>query len=232
MSAVTSIAEHLRTVPAFASLSEQQLETLAQSVKPESLARGEIVFHQGSRGSVLYIVLSGQVRIFTTSESGQELTVHIMRAGDFFGELALLDGHPRAASAQAMCQTAALTLHRAAFLHTINTCPPIAASILEVMAARLRQTNLYAEQLAGLSASRRVVGQLLALAARYGVPEGGVMRIDLRLTQDDLASLSGTTRETVNRVLASLRDDGLIRVERARVSLLNLPRLRAALDTI
>jgi CRP/FNR family transcriptional regulator len=119
-----------------------------------------------------------------------------------------------------MCRTHTLTLHRSAFLHTINACPPIAASVLEVMAARIRQTNAAAEQLANMSASQRVVRQLLSLAARYGIADGGAVRIDLHLTQDDIASLSGTTRETVNRVLASLRDQGLIRVERARVSLL------------
>ena len=70
-----------------------------------------------------------------------------------------------------------------------------------------------------------MVRQLLGLAARYGTADGGVIRIDLHLTQDDLASLSGTTRETVNRVLAQLRDQGLIRVERARVSVLDYEQL-------
>jgi CRP/FNR family transcriptional regulator len=217
--------ELLKRVTAFGRLTSDQLGLLARSVGSQTFERGETIFHQGSIGSTLYIILSGQVRIYTTSEAGQELTVTIFRDGDFFGEMALLDGHPRAASAVAMCGTNTLTLHRGAFLHTINACPPIAASVLEVMAARIRQSNAVAEQLANLSASRRVVRQLLDLAARYGIADGGVIRIDLHLTQDDLASLSGTTRETVNRVLAHLRDQGLIRVERARVSVLNLPEL-------
>ena len=219
----------LHTIPTFAGLSEDQLAALGARIGTQSFERGETIFHQGSMGSVLYIVVSGQVRIYTTVETGQELSVSIMRAGDFFGEMALLDGQPRAASAQAMCATTTLTLHRATFLHTLNTCPSIAAAILEVMAARLRRSNLYAEQLAGLPAAQRVVRQLLSLAARYGVPEDGATRIDLRLTQDDLASLSGTTRETVNRVLSSLRDQGLIRVERARVSVLDLAQLERSL---
>lgn len=230
-STTTTKAQLLRGVPAFAQLSDAQLDTLAESVATQSFARGETVFLQGSMGSVLYIVVSGQVRVFTTSAMGQELTVGLMRAGEFFGELALLDGQPRSASAQAMCATVALTLHRAAFLHTINTCPPIAASILEVMAARLRNSTAYAEQLAALSAAQRVVRQLLVLSAGYGVPEGQATRIDLRLTQDDLASLSGTTRETVNRVLAVLRDQGLVRVERAQIQVIDMHGLRGALAT-
>jgi CRP/FNR family transcriptional regulator len=151
--------------------------------------------------------------------------VRILKASDFFGELALLDGQPRSASVSAMCKTVALTLHRAAFQHIINTCPAIAASLLEAMALRLRNTTFRAGQLANRSASQRVVRQLLDLAAHHGIADDGAIRIDLHLTQDDLASLSGTTRETVNRVLAGLRDQGLIRVERARVSVLNLPEL-------
>jgi CRP-like cAMP-binding protein len=153
------------------------------------------------------------------------MTVRILKAGEFFGELALLDGQPRSASVEAMCPTVVLTLHRSTFLHIMNDYPSIAASVLEAMAARLRITTVHAEQMANLPASQRVVRQLRELAVRYGIADGGAIRIDLHLTQDDLASLSGTTRETVNRVLAHLRDQGLIRVERARVSVLNMRQL-------
>lgn len=215
----------LKQVTAFGLLSDDQLGLLARSVGVQAFQRAEPIFHQGSIGSTLFIIVAGQVRIYTTSEAGQELTITLLREGDFFGEMALLDGQPRAASAEAMCKTLTLTLHRSAFLHTISACPPIAASVLEVMALRLRQSNTVAEQLANLSAAQRVVLQLRGLVARYGIADGGALRIDLHLTQDDLASLSGTTRETVNRVLAHLREQGVIRVERARISILDLAQL-------
>jgi CRP-like cAMP-binding protein len=215
----------LKQVTAFGLLSDDQLGLLARSVGVQAFQRAEPIFHQGSIGSTLFIIVAGQVRIYTTSEAGQELTITLLRDGDFFGEMALLDGQPRAASAEAMCKTLTLTLHRSAFLHTISACPPIAASVLEVMALRLRQSNTVAEQLANLSAAQRVVLQLRGLVARYGIADGSALRIDLHLTQDDLASLSGTTRETVNRVLAHLREQGVIRVERARISILDLAQL-------
>lgn len=215
----------LKQVTAFGLLSDDQLGLLARSVGVQAFQRAEPIFHQGSIGSTLFIIVAGQVRIYTTSEAGQELTITLLREGDFFGEMALLDGQPRAASAEAMCKTLTLTLHRSAFLHTISACPPIAASVLEVMALRLRQSNTVAEQLANLSAAQRVVLQLRGLVARYGIADDGALRIDLHLTQDDLASLSDTTRETVNRVLAHLREQGVIRVERARISILDLAQL-------
>jgi CRP-like cAMP-binding protein len=222
--------ELLHNVPAFSRLDADQLALLAGSLGSQSFDRGEIIFSQGSIGRVLYIIVSGQVRIYTISEAGQELTLAIFKGSDFLGELALLDNLPRSASAQAMRPTTVLALHRDAFLHTIEACPPIAAAVLEAMAARLRQTNVYAEQMTSLSAPRRVVRQLLSLASQHGIPEGTATRIDLRLTQDDLASLSGTTRETVNRVLGLLRDRRLIQLERAQVSILNVVQLERSFD--
>jgi CRP/FNR family transcriptional regulator len=124
-----------------------------------------------------------------------------------------------------MRPTTVLTLHRDAFRQAIGSSPEIAVSVLEELAGRLRRTNIYAEHLAGHSAPQRVVRTLLDLADQHGVVEHGATRIDLHLTQDDLASLAGTTRETVNRVLSGLREQGLIQIERARVSVLNLPQL-------
>src|SRR5262245_24707333 len=212
--------ELLQRVPWFVGLRESHYAHLAANLGTQSFQRGETIFHQGDLGNSLYIITKGQVRIYTVAENGQELSVRIFREGDFFGELALLDGQPRSASAAAMCPTSVLTLHRGAFLHVLEACPPIAVAILEALSGRLRQTNRSAEHLASTSATQRVVHQLVQLADQYGVARDDAIFIDLRLTQDDLASLSGTTRETVNRVLSHLRDQRLIRVERAQVSVL------------
>jgi CRP/FNR family cyclic AMP-dependent transcriptional regulator len=222
--------ELLRNVPIFSRLSTEQLRLLGASLGTRAFARGETIFHQGSDGDVLYLIVRGQVRIYTVSQLGQELSVKIFRDGDFFGELALLDGQPRSASAQAMRPTQTLTLHRHAFREAVRTMPEIAVLVLEELSARLRRTNTYIEHLASHSAPQRVVRTLLDLADQHGVGVGEATRIDLHLTQDDLASLAGTTRETVNRVLSGLREQGLIQIERARVSVLNLPQLEARLD--
>lgn len=218
----------LRATPLFADLDEDHLTLLSNHLGTRSFERGELIFTQGSLGTSLYLIVRGSVRIYTVSETGQEIAVSIFRAGDFFGELALLDGQPRSASAVAMEPTHTFTLHRAAFVYTLHTCPPIAIAVLEALAARLRRSTAQTEQLVSRPAAQRVVQQLLELAARHGSTPGP--QIDLHLTQDDLASLSGTTRETVNRVLASLRDQGVVQIERARIRVLDLSKLEQALE--
>lgn len=220
----------LRTVPLFARLSYEHLTTLSAHLGTQAFERGATIFHQGSVGNMLYMVVQGQVRVYTVSDTGQELTVMIFCDGDFFGELALLDGQPRSATAEAMCTTRTLTLHRDEFQQVVANHPDIAMGVMETLSHRLRYSNIYAEHLISHSAGQRVVRRLLDLADQHGVLENGTTRINLHLTQDDLASLAGTTRETVNRVLSGLRDQGLIRVERARVSVLNLSQLEQAIQ--
>lgn len=211
----------LRSVSPFSRLDYEELKLLADGLGMQSFKRGETIFFQGSSGNMLYIIVSGQVRIYTLSEMGQELSMTIFRAGDFFGELSLLDERPRSASAQAMLPTRTLTLDRDKFLHMVMVCPAITVAVLETLATRLRSSTVYAERLASYSAGQRIVHQLLTLATYSALPGQRITSKELHVTQDDLASLSGTTRETVNCVLSNLRDRGLVQVDRARIRILN-----------
>lgn len=223
--------QRLRSVPIFQRLSDTHLSHLGARLGERSYPRSAAIFHQGSEGDELHLIVSGQVRIYTNSESGQELSVRIFADGDFFGELALLDGRPRSATAETMRPTRTLTLHRTAFLQAIKADPGIAILVLEELSHRLRATNTYIEHLAGASAAQRIVRTLIDLADQHGIVESDATRINLHLTQDDLASLVGTTRETVNRVLSGLREQGLVRIERAQLSVINLPALERTMFT-
>ncbi len=213
----------IATVPFFARLDEAERALLTSRLIERTFERGQQIFAQEDPGHSLYIIVSGQVRIFTLNEQGQELALTLLGDGEFFGELALLDGLPRAASAQTIVRTTTLMLHRDDFLATIRTCPPVAAAILEELAARLRRSNSYAEQLIGMPATQRVVRRLTEIAERRR--SGAASSVVLRLTQEDLASLAGTSRETVNRALADLRDAGLVRIERRQITVLDIAAL-------
>ena len=215
----------LRNVSFFAGLSDQELEVLADSLGKRTFGKGMIIFHKGSPGQTLYIIESGKVRIFILSESGQEISVNVYGPGDVFGELALLDGLPRSAGAVAIEKMVTFTLHRDDFLRLLETCPRMAKSIIEVLSLRVRYTTEYAESLAFLDVCGRVAAKLLELADRYGVQTAGI-EIELRLTQAELASLVGATRESVNKVLGAFRDQGLIEIEGQRITILDRPRLK------
>ena len=215
----------LRKVPLFAGLSDHELEVLAGSLGRRTFAKGMIIFHKGSPGQTLYIIESGKVRIFIISESGQEISVNIYGPGDVFGELALLDGLPRSAGAVAVEKSVTFTLHRDDFLRHLEAYPRMSRSIMEVLSTRLRYTTIYAESLSFLDVYGRVAAKLLELADRYGVKKDGI-EIDLRLTQAELATWVAATRESVNKVLRTFRDHGLIEVEAQRITILDLPGLK------
>jgi CRP-like cAMP-binding protein len=119
-----------------------------------------------------------------------------------------------------MEKTVTFILHRDDFLRHLETCPGMAKSIMEVLSTRVRYTTDYAESLAFLDVYGRVAAKLLELADRYGVQKEGI-EIELRLTQAELASWVGTSRESVNKVLGTFRDYGLIEIEGQRVTILD-----------
>ena len=216
-----SKATIMRNVSLFAGLSDQELEDLTSSLGRRTFAKGVIVFHKGSSGQTMYIVESGKVRIFTLSESGQEVTLNIYGPGDVFGEFSLLDSLPRSAGAVALEKTVTLTLHRDHFFQQLEASPSMARSIIEVLTARLRFTTEHAESLAFLDVYGRVAMRLLDLAGRYGTERDGI-ELDLRLSQSELATWVAATRESVNKVLGTFRDQGLIAVEGQKITILDL----------
>ena len=221
----------LRKVSLFAGLSDQEFEVLADSLGKRTFGKGMIIFHKGSPGQTLYVIESGKVRIFILSESGQEISVNIYGPSDVFGELSLLDGLPRSAGAVAVERTVTYTLHRDDFLRHLEAYPRMAKSIMEVLSTRLRYTTIYAESLSFLDVYGRVAAKLLELADRYGLRNDGKdgingIEINLRLTQAELATWVAATRESVNKVLGTLRDQGLIQVEGQRITILDMPGLR------
>jgi len=215
----------LRNIPLFAGLSDEELEILANSLGKRTFGKGMIIFHKDSPGQTLYIIESGKVRTFILSESGQEISVNIYGPGDIFGEMALLDGLPRSAGAVTLEKTVTLTLQRDDFLPFLHVHPRLALNIIEVLCARLRYTTAYVESLAFLDVYGRVAAKLLELADRYGVQKQGI-EIELCLTQAELASWVGASRERVNKVLATFREQGLIEVRGQKIIILDRRGLR------
>ncbi|MBE3575834.1 MAG: Crp/Fnr family transcriptional regulator [Firmicutes bacterium] len=205
--------DRLKQVPLFAQMDDDDLERLAQIVRVAEYRRGEQVFLAGDPGDAFYMVISGSVRIYILSEDGREKTLTLLGPGEFFGEMALVDDAPRSASAQALEFARLMVLSRGAFTHMITTHPDMAIKVIRVLSQRLREANSQMEQLAFGDVRGRVAAVLLDLAQRYPAPARKELRIAFRLTQQELAHLTGTARETVTRVLGEFQDRGWIRID-------------------
>lgn len=215
----------LKRVPLFSTLGDQALAGLAHQLRRRTFRRGTMIFHKDQAGDALYIVESGRIRIFLPAARGEELTLNIAGPGDVFGELALLDGRSRSASAETLEDTVTFTISRDEFQRYLVATPQLAAALVEQLSNLLRHLTEYAESLAFLDVRARVARTLLEMAERYGVKKDGI-EIDLNLTQTDLAAMVGATRERVNRALAAFRTQGLVELRGKKIVLLDAARLR------
>lgn len=216
----------LGKVPLFSSMKPDLLAHLAGKMSTRSYRTGETIFHKDDPGSVLYLIRSGQVKITTASEEGDEAILAILTDGDFFGELSLLDESPRSASAVAMAPTQALILHRQDFVEFLRKYPELVTDILAAVSQRLRKTDTLVEDVFFLDLSARLAKRLLELSESHGVPSDDGIEINLQLTQQDLANMVGATRVAVNKQLGFLQDRGIIRMGRQRITVLAPEELR------
>jgi CRP/FNR family cyclic AMP-dependent transcriptional regulator len=207
----------LQQIPLFTDLPKDQLTSLAKMLERRTYRKGQVILRQGEPGESLFVIVSGQVRIYTLSTEGHEVSVSICDPGDFFGEMALLSGQPRSANVEAMQRTEVLVLYRPAFRQYLLSNPQTAVRLIEVLSERLRRTNESVEELASLSVPQRIARRLMDLAERYGVEQESGVLIDLDLSQEAMASLTGTTRESANRALSQLRDKGIVQIDRVRI---------------
>lgn len=210
----------LARVPLFTSLKPAYLAELAGKLAIRNYRRGEIIFHKDDPGSTLYIIKNGQVKITTASPEGEEVILAILTDSDFFGELSLLDGMPRSASASAMEITQTLTLDRRDFLDIIGKHTELVGDILSALSERLRRTDLLLEDAVFLDLPARLAKRLLELGGKHGVETDKGLEIDLRLTQQDLANTVGASRVAVNKLLGLFQDKKLICIDKQRIIIL------------
>jgi len=210
----------LARVPLFAGLSPEKLATLENVTQRRSFKRGEIVFHKGDPGDTLFMITQGQVKIILPSDSGEEALLGVLDEGEFFGELSLIDEQPRSATIVATEPTETLVLRREEFLKFVASSPETAIDMLRVLSQRLRETDEFIEDAIFLDVPGRLAKKLLELANQYGrnTPLGTV--IALRMTQQELATMVGATRESVNKHLRSYRARGILEIDRQRIIIL------------
>ena len=203
-------SELLKRVPLFESLSADELGALSRVALRRTFPRDRVVIMAEEEGDTLFVISGGKVKVSIVSEDGREVILSILGVGDFFGEMSLLDGHPRSANVTTMQETELLMVRRADFLRLVQNTPQIAVKLLSVLAGRLRKTDRMIEGLALSDVTGRITQTLLQLAEEQGKPTPEGVLVKDRPTHQELANMSGTTRETVSRVLKRLEQQGYI----------------------
>ncbi len=219
MKKMSEVAALLSTSSLFAKLPGDALEEIASLCKRQLLIKGVVLFKRGDEGNSFYGVRRGAIRIETGTEGGERLTLNILGPGDLFGEIALLDGHPRTADAIAAEDCEVIVLHRSDFRRIIEHHPGLALQLLDFLCERLRWMNERVEEIGLLPLKTRIARRLLGLARDFGT--------ELILTQDQLSEFVGATRENVSRQLQVWRKNGLIDLRRGRIIVLDSVRLLA-----
>jgi len=217
----------LRKINIFAQLDDGALFELYRRMSVKRWHGGAIIMGQHEPGDALFVLVSGRAKVVLFGENGREMTLSILRSGDFFGEMSLFDGKPRSANVVAERDTTLLVLEKEAFMAQIQRNPQIAIRLLQEMASRLRSANEIINNLALHDVSSRLTRTLVSLAEENGeMQEEGIL-IRQRPTQQDLANMVGTCRETVSRALSAMARQGLV-VSRGRSLLLRRALLNKA----
>jgi CRP/FNR family transcriptional regulator len=217
----------LRRVPLFRDFSEEQLGDVARLVKVRRFGKHELVVREGDPGEAFYLILSGSVAIVRSSSDGRETILSILKDHDFFGEMSVLDTSTRSASVRAMTNVVLGVIEREPFLDLIDHTPGIGRLLVIALSERLRAANQLITSTTSQDIRSRLASLLLNLMQNFGEPTDSGMRISLRLTNQELANMIGTTRETVNRTLNRFWDERLIDMRTTHIVLTDPEKLRS-----
>ena len=211
-------AQILKKSLIFSSLRDDELSELAKLAVEHSFTPNEFIFWDGDEPEWFYIVAEGRIRILKHSSSGKEFVIAFFGLGEVFGEVAVFEGKPYPASAQAVAKTRVVGIRRADFLTFLASRPQVALSIINVLGERLRDAQSRLRDLAAERVEQRLASVLLMLSSKLG--------LTLPFTRQEIADMVGTTTETAIRILSQLRERGIVSSTRGKVIIRDKEKLR------
>ena len=198
-------------------LAPAELDEFLEFAAVQDFGTDEVIFSKGDPGASFYAILLGRVGISTVSEDGREILLNILEAGQVFGEVALLDGKRRTASAVAMQPTRLLTARRKDFMPFLERHPKLCIRLMTVLCSRLRWTSDIIEDTMFLDIPHRLAKRLMTLADGYGTDTAQGLKLGIRLSQEELGHMLGATRESINKGLRALQHRGAIFYDRGHL---------------
>jgi CRP/FNR family transcriptional regulator/CRP/FNR family cyclic AMP-dependent transcriptional regulator len=193
-------------VPLFMGLSAKDLTAICKVMIHKRFNAGEVIVHEeDEEGQTFFIIVSGLVHVTVMTSEGKNAVLATLKRGDFFGEMALLDGEPRSATVIAAQECDVFLLYRKVFVDILQRFPKIAIHLIIEMSNRLRKANRHINTLSMMSVYGRVADVVLRLAKDQGRRVGNMVVIPNRPTHQLIADMAGTSRETVSRILSQLQ---------------------------
>jgi CRP/FNR family transcriptional regulator, cyclic AMP receptor protein len=217
----------LRRYPLFRTLPLEHIERLSAYASTRAYARGATIFTKGDPGTSLFAVCSGTIRIAVPSPDGRDAVFNLIREGEIFGEIALLDGKPRTADATAMTDSELMLIDRRDFVGVLESQPETALKLIEVLCARVRKTSQQVEDVLFLDLPGRLAKQLLRL---IGDAERSRGDHKVLMTQRELGQMIGMSRESTNKQLREWEERNWVRIERGEITVL-VPEALSAIGT-
>ena len=223
--------EVLKTFSLLAELDDQELASLASVARQKTYLKGSFLVLQGNPGEACYLIVAGKAKVFIQGANGRELILTWLRAGDFFGEMALFDDQPRSASVQVTEEATVMILPKQEFLAQVKGSGTLLFKLLLALCRRLRGADERLADLAYLETYQRIAKALLLLGKAVGGPgqAGEILRFK-RPTHQELADMVGTSRETVTRVVNTLAHQGYLTLHGPEVAI--QPALLEYLDAL
>ena len=229
MPITNTVAEVLRRVPIFSELTETEIKFLSERAVPRRFAAGELLFNEGDACAGLFVIESGNVRLFKSSAAGREQVLAIDGPGSSIAELPVFDGGNYPASAAAVNEVTALFVSRQDFHSMCLVHPQVALKVLRIVGKRLRTLVGIIEELSFTTVRSRLISLLLKFARHTGNKSGAVT-ITLPASNQELAAQIGTVRELVSRNMSRLQAEGLIKIDGREVTIPSLQALRDQLE--
>jgi CRP/FNR family transcriptional regulator, cyclic AMP receptor protein len=199
----------LKKIPFLSKLPDEVLVTLADKAKSAKFPKQATIIMEGDETSSLYIILSGKVRVYSSDDKSKEVTLLIQEPGSYFGEIALLSDEPRSASVVSLETTVCAVISKSDFIAWLMIHPDVAITLLGVLSDKIRHLTDKVRMMALSNVYERAVKALQAMA----VVEGNVSVIHNRPTQQELASMVGSSREMINKIMHELTKGGYITIE-------------------
>ncbi len=210
----------LQEMPILSSLPQRDWEKVKGLFIEKRFGKDDYIFFEGDPASWLGVVLGGRVKMIKHSEAGKDVVLDVISPGEILGEVAAFNGEPHPVTAQAMEPAVVAIIHQSDYLRLLKEYPALALGVIEEQGRRLREAQDMIKSMAVERVERRVARILLKLAATTGASNENGIIIELPLTRQDIAEMTGTTVETAIRTMSKFRKKGLVRTKRGQVTIL------------